>query len=89
LVIFRILQDALNNVAKHSKATLVRLSLVKGSKGIEATVSDNGQGFDVKEMPRHGLGLVSIREHAELSNGSFAIESVKGKGTTVGVTWTP
>jgi signal transduction histidine kinase len=87
LVIFRILQEALNNVAKHSKASLVRLSLAKASKEIELAISDNGQGFDVKEKPRHGLGLVTMRERAELSNGSFAIESVKGKGTTVRVRW--
>jgi signal transduction histidine kinase len=86
LAIFRIFQEALNNVAKHSKASLVRLSLNKGGKGIELTISDNGQGFDV-ETPRSGLGLVTIRERAELSNGFFAIESVKGKGTTVRVTW--
>ena len=87
LTIFRILQEALNNIAKHSKANLVRLCLARASKEIELTISDNGQGFDVEETPRHGLGLVSIRERAELSNGSFAIESVKGKGTTVRVTW--
>ncbi len=87
LVIFRILQEALNNVAKHSKASLVRLSLNKASKKIELAISDNGEGFDVKETPRHGLGLVSMRERAEISNGSFAIESVKGKGTTVRMTW--
>ncbi len=87
LIIFRIFQEALNNVAKHSQASLVRLSLNKVSEGIELTISDNGQGFDVKETPRHGLGLVTMRQRAELSNGSFAIESVKGKGTTVRVTW--
>jgi signal transduction histidine kinase len=87
LVIFRILQEALNNVAKHSKASLVRLCLNKVGKGIELTISDNGRGFDVGETPRNGLGIVSMRERAELSNGSFAIESVEGKGTTVRVTW--
>jgi PAS domain S-box-containing protein len=87
LVIFRILQEALNNVAKHSKASLVRLSLNKASEGIELTVSDNGQGFNVNETPRRGLGLVSMRERVELSNGSFSIESAKGKGTTLRVTW--
>jgi len=89
LVIFRILQEALSNVAKHGKASLVRLSLANASSEIELTISDNGQGFDVKETPRRGLGLVSMRERAELSNGSFAIESVKGKGTTVRITWAP
>ena len=87
LVIFRILQGALNNVAKHSKASLVRLSLNKASKKIELTISDNGEGFDVKGTLRHGLGLVSMRERATLSNGSFAIESVKGKGTTIRASW--
>ena len=87
LVIFRILQEALNNGAKHSKAGFLRLSLAKASKEIELSVSDNGEGFDVKETPRHGLGLASMRERAELSTGSFAMESVKGKGTTIRVTW--
>ncbi len=87
VVIFRILQEAINNVAKHSKASLVRLSLNKVSKGIELTLSDDGQGFDVKEAPRYGLGLVTMRERAELSSGSFAIESVKEKGSTIRVTW--
>ena len=87
VVIFRTLQEALNNVAKHSKANLVRFSLSKESKGIQLTLSDNGQGFDVMETPRQGLGLLSMREHAELSNGTFSIESVKGKGTTLRTTW--
>ena len=87
VVIFRIFQEALNNVAKHSRADLVRLSLNKRSKGIELTISDNGQGFDVEKTPRNGLGLVSMRERAELSNGSFTIESVKGKGTTLRMAW--
>ncbi len=86
VVIFRILQEALNNVAKHGKATFVRLSLNKASKEIELTLSDNGQGFDVKKA-RHGLGLASMRERAELSNGVFSIESVKEKGTALRVTW--
>jgi signal transduction histidine kinase len=87
IVIFRIIQEALNNVAKHSKAALVHLSLNKASQGIRLTVSDNGQGFDVKDTPRQGLGLVSMRERAELSNGSFSFESAKGKGTTLRITW--
>jgi signal transduction histidine kinase len=61
--------------------------LNKRSKGIELTISDNGQGFDVEKTPRNGLGLVSMRERAELSNGSFTIESVKGKGTTLRMAW--
>jgi signal transduction histidine kinase len=87
LVIFRILQEALNNVAKHSKASLVRMSLTKAGKEIDLTILDNGEGFDVKGTPRHGLGLVSMRERAELSGGSFSIESSRGKGTTIRASW--
>ncbi len=87
LVIFRILQEALNNVAKHSKASHVRLSLRKVKEEVELFILDNGQGFNTNEVPRRGLGLVSMRERAELSNGSFSIESAKGKGTTLRVTW--
>jgi PAS domain S-box-containing protein len=87
LVIFRTLQESLNNAAQHGRARLVRLSLNKTRKGIELTVSDNGQGFDVMDVPRQGLGILSMRERAELSNGSFTIESARGKGTTVRVTW--
>jgi PAS domain S-box-containing protein len=89
VVIFRILQEALNNAAKHSKATLVHLTLIKGSKGIELTLSDNGQGFDVKETARNGLGLVSMSERTQLSNGSFSIDSIKGEGTTIQIAWAP
>jgi signal transduction histidine kinase len=87
LVIFRMIQEALNNIAKHSEASLVRVSLHKTGEGIELTISDNGKGFDVKETLRQGLGLVSVRERVELSNGSFSIESGKGKDTTLRAMW--
>jgi signal transduction histidine kinase len=87
LVIFRILQEALHNVAKHSQASLVYLSLNKAGEKIELIIADNGQGFNVKETPRHGLGLLSMRERTEFSRGSFSIESAKGKGTILRITW--
>jgi PAS domain S-box-containing protein len=91
-VIFRIMQEALNNVAKHSKANFILLSLRKTDGTIELTIQDNGQGFDLNEVlsiesSRRGLGLTSMRERAELSGGSFVIESVRGKGTIVRATW--
>ncbi len=92
-VIYRISQEALNNVAKHSKADLVHLALRKSDGKIELAIRDNGQGFDLKEvLPREGsergLGLTSMRERTELSGGSFVIESALGKGTTIRATWT-
>lgn len=90
--IFRICQEALNNVAKHSKATLVNLSLQKFDKRIELSIEDNGKGFNSgektpEEHSRKGLGLVSMRERAELSGGFFNIESTRGKGTVICAWW--
>jgi signal transduction histidine kinase/CheY-like chemotaxis protein len=90
--IFRIFQETLNNVAKHSQATLVKLSLSKSPREIKLLIADNGQGFDPElksraEGTKGGLGLVSMRERAELSGGSFSLESQKGAGTTVRVSW--
>jgi len=88
IVIFRVTQEGMNNIAKHSKADLVHLSLRKMDGRIELVLEDNGQGFDLKtvlgsESTKRGLGLTSMRERTELSGGSFAIESAEGKGTTV------
>jgi PAS domain S-box-containing protein len=91
-VIYRMSQEALNNIAKHSKANLVRLSIGKKGDNIELTIQDNGMGFNLEEIlaqewPQRGLGLTSMRERAELSGGSFAIESTIGKGTTIKAAW--
>ncbi len=86
-LIYRILQEAMNNIAKHSKANLVSISLMGKKDGrIELVIEDNGIGFDMKSIKR-GLGLGSMRERAELSGGSFDIESVRGKGTLIRVSW--
>jgi PAS domain S-box-containing protein len=90
--IYRIMQEALNNIAKHSGAELVRLFLMRTDNKIELEIQDNGMGFDIEEnfllqSSRRGLGLTSMKERAELSGGSFAIESIKGKGTKVVVNW--
>lgn len=91
-VIYRISQEALNNIAKHSKADLVTLSLRKTGSPIELTIQDNGQGFNVENIfstaiYKRGLGLSSMRDRTELSGGSFTIESIQGKGTTIHASW--
>ena len=92
IVIYRVTQEGMNNIAKHSKADLVHLSLRKMDGRIELVLEDNGQGFDLKkvlgsESTKRGLGLTSMRERTELSGGSFAIESAEGKGTTIRASW--
>jgi PAS domain S-box-containing protein len=92
ILIFRILQEALNNVAKHSGADTVNLSLKKNKRKIELTIKDNGKGFDLHEVlhadsQEHGLGLQSMRERTELFGGSIDIRSKAGKGTTICANW--
>jgi PAS domain S-box-containing protein len=92
IVIYRISQEALNNVAKHSKADLAHLFVRKREGKMELVIQDNGQGFDVnealsRESPGQGLGLPSMRERAELSGGLFTIDSAIGKGTTIRSSW--
>jgi signal transduction histidine kinase len=91
-VIFRVTQEAMNNIAKYSKADLARLSLRKLDNRMELAIQDNGQGFNPEkvtgsESGRRGLGLTSMRERVELSGGSFYIESFEGKGTTIRAAW--
>jgi signal transduction histidine kinase len=84
--IFRVSQEAMNNVAKHSKATAVDLGLRKENGEIELTIRDNGQGFN-PETTRKGLGLSTMRERVELSGGTFDLQSAIGKGTLIHVSW--
>jgi signal transduction histidine kinase len=92
IVIFRLVQECLNNITKHSKADLVRLSLKMTDGRIELTVHDNGVGFDMEYLATadsfdRGLGLQSMRERTDLSGGSFSIDSRRGAGTTVRASW--
>jgi PAS domain S-box-containing protein len=92
IIIFRIIQEALNNVAKHSHANSVDISLIKNNRTIELSIADSGIGFDVQEMTlsedhNRGMGLASMEERSDLSGGCFSIDSVKGLGTLIMTTW--
>jgi len=92
IVIYRIIQEAFNNIAKHSHAHLARLIFTGTDGKIELTVEDEGEGFDVAqalsgEPSLKGLGLTGMKERTELAGGSFSIESNKGKGTTIYAFW--
>lgn len=92
IVIFRIVQEAFNNVAKHSRATHVRMVLRRSAdQALELDIEDDGRGFDVDECLStaglRGLGLSSMSERSELSGGLFRIESTQGKGTRIRVAW--
>ncbi|MGC8491390.1 MAG: CHASE3 domain-containing protein [Syntrophobacteraceae bacterium] len=89
--IFRIAQEALNNTYRHSNAEWVDVRLSRDSTSIKLIISDDGQGMDLdlilKSSACRSLGLVGMRERAELTGGNLTIESARGAGTTVRVIW--
>lgn len=90
--IFRILQEALNNIAKHSDANLVRIYLSKNKKGIELKIIDNGYGFDMARLNaasalKKGFGITGMKERTELSGGLFEITSTWGAGCRIKAFW--
>jgi signal transduction histidine kinase len=92
LVIFRIVQDALKNVATHSGADYTAISLTSEDGDIILDISDTGNGFDVLHAmstacSNCGLGLMSMKRRVELSGGSLQIESGEGRGTSIRVRW--
>ena len=81
---FRVLQEGLRNVAKHSNAAHVRVELSLESNQIELTISDDGVGFDPEaESAGPGLGLASMSERVRLLNRQLAVTSSFGRGTQV------
>ena len=86
-VLYRISQEALKNVAKHAQASLVNVSVQIDSDYICLEVADDGKSFSVPSVlaakHRRRLGLVGMRERAEMVGGTFGVESEPGKGTTV------
>ena len=90
LVLYRVVQEALTNVAKHAHATRVLVSADVVDEGIRIEVVDDGAGFVVAEsvhMPGH-LGLLSMKERAQLAGGWFRVESEPGAGAKVEF-WVP
>jgi two-component system sensor histidine kinase UhpB len=85
VALFRIAQEALNNVAKHAGAKLVRIGLSLEGEEVNLTIADDGSGFDVTQAPRGRWGMSTMRERAEAAGGRFMVDSVPGKGTTVRV----
>ncbi len=82
--LFRIVQEALRNVARHSGAARVRVRLRTDASAIEVSVEDGGRGFDASAVAGT-LGLTGMRERASLLEGEFRIETAPGKGTRVRV----
>lgn len=80
--VYRILQEALNNAAKHARGAEVQVKTLYQPGYLELTVADNGQGMPEK-LPERGFGLIAMRERAELLHGTIVIERALGGGTQV------
>src|SRR4029077_3649550 len=85
--IYRVVQEALTNVAKHAGAQRVSVTVVERDGAVEIAVTDDGSGFSGEE-PTDGFGLIGIRERVRLAGGRHDIESSPGEGTTVHA-WIP
>lgn len=84
ICIFRVCQEALTNVARHSGAEKVLISIVIANEKIIVKIEDNGKGFKVNEAQNKGsFGLIGMNERARSLNGHFEIESTVGKGTII------
>ncbi len=86
-VLFRVVQESLTNIAKHSKATRASVHLKRVNKNILLDIADNGRSFNVNSLSssirNKRLGLIGMSERVRLAGGTLLIKSSKGKGTTV------
>ena len=84
IYLYRIAQEALNNVIKHARASNVKVSLIKEARSVQLVIEDNGRGINQEESCRgKGNGLFNIRERVNLLQGVMEIKTATGKGTTI------
>ena len=84
LALYRVAQEALHNVAVHAGVSDATLTLTRRNGALRLTVSDHGSGFDPRQRrPGGGLGLIGMRERAEIAGGKLTVTSRPGAGTTV------
>ncbi|HEY4612259.1 MAG TPA: PAS domain S-box protein, partial [Bacteroidota bacterium] len=88
VTLYRIVQEALNNIAKHADASEASVQVVRHTEGVRLTVEDSGKGFNtgaysVSVDGRHGMGIVSMRERAASFHGTVVIDSAPSAGTTI------
>ncbi len=89
LCLYRVVQEALRNVARHARATRAVVLMRGAESTLEVTIKDNGRGFPVDGAGRSGrLGLVSLNERVKLAGGKLSIESAPDRGTRIHA-WVP
>lgn len=83
--IYRIVQEAVNNVMKHADAKEINIQLVKQNKSLSVMIEDDGKGFNMTEIKKNGRGLRNITARAEWLLGNIQIDSTPGRGTTISI----
>jgi signal transduction histidine kinase len=86
IAFYRIAQESLNNIVKHSQATEANIDLFLAKDKYTLQVSDNGRGFNILQT-RPGIGLDAMRERAQMVGAALEIDSEPGRGTKITVTW--
>ena len=85
-VLYRVIQECVNNVIKHAKATHLDISMIRDEDGISATIEDNGTGFDTSDASKfNGIGLKNIHTRISYLKGTVEWNSEPGKGTLVAI----
>jgi two-component system NarL family sensor kinase len=84
-ILYRVIQESINNVIKHAQATRLSIQLMQDLEGISATIEDNGKGFDKKILPQKGIGLQNMMDRVKVLQGFLEIDSSLGKGTQITV----
>jgi len=87
IALYRIAQESLNNVAKHSGASYARVKLCQTAENLSLEIEDDGRGFDPANVPSNHLGLNIMRERAESIGAKIEIRTVKGSHTRISATW--
>ncbi len=87
IAFYRIAQEAINNIVKHSRATEIGITLSGENDGITLTIQDNGRGFDIKNLAGHQLGVNIMRERADEVGARLEIASQPGNGTRITCAW--
>jgi signal transduction histidine kinase len=85
IYLYRIIQEALNNIVKHAEATKVEVNFWFENNIIKLIIADNGKGFDASQKRRSGNGIYNMNDRAEILGGTFHIISASGKGTRIEV----
>lgn len=85
--VYRILQEALNNISKHARADRVRITITYRRDGLELSIQDNGRGFDSQDIDHRQMGLHIMRERARSIGADLEINTRPGEGTQVRVVW--